>query len=558
MKAHLTFVLIFFYHLNYAQHSLVRLNHPVNSDDHNEICPIVSYDNKYLYFTRLGDPNCNKTLIIDSLDIYEALFDSSYQLVIRNVFKEIAGKDYENPLTSNYNQDIWYAPLENNMVKGIYHPEYPINSVLPNSICSNFGRTNALIVINQFDVYGGMSPGFSVTNHRNKYDFTFPKPLKIKNFEKIQSEINLTSSIDSTVLFISMESFHNGDMDLFVSFRIEDMEYTTPFNLYADINSPFNETTPMLSRDMKKLYFASDRPGGYGGKDIYVSERLDDTFLKWSTPEKLNPPVNSAYDEGFPYLTSDEDFFYFNSNRAGSSDIYQARLKRDKIDKELMVTIHIIDGITGIKMPGSLYWGNAHEPEKTGFFASKDGLCRYKFIENKAIVFSAKNRGQQSENVILDPQELLNLGLYNYTLELRMYPDSLKSVNISKEVKVNSDDSDESFNSTILNNIYFERTKPTVLPQSFPAIEKLAATLERNPSLYISIIGHTDNVGDENDLRVLSEQRAQAIILLLIDKGISSDRITYFGYGGSKPIAPNDTEENKSKNRRVEIKIVAQ
>lgn len=558
MKHFWIFILIAIANSNYAQHSLVKLSHPVNTDSYDEINPIVSYDNNHLYFTRLGDPNCNKTLIIDNIDVYSTLYDSSYQMILQNVFQEISGKYYKNPLRSNYNQDVWYAPLENNTIKGIYHPEYPINNVLPNSICAPFGKSDAFLVINQFDEQGGMSPGFSVTNHKNKYEFTFPKPISINNFEKSGSEINVTASIDSTVLLISMEAYSQGHMDLFVSFRISDLEYSTPINLGNDVNSQYNETTPMLSLDKKKMYFASDRLGGYGGKDIYVSERLDDTYLKWTTPEKLHYPVNSPFDEAFPFLTSDNDYFYFNSNRSGSSDIYQARLKREVMETELLINIIIIDEKTGKQCPGELLWGDAYLPEKYGYFSSKDGKCRYKFFENKPIAFIAKNRGQQSIEVVIDPQELIQKGLYDYNLELRLLSDVQQPIVYAKEIPKPQNQSDENFKSTILNNIYFERTKPTVLPASFPAIEKLAAALQRNPSVYISIIGHTDNVGDENDLRVLSEQRAQAIRLLLIEKGIASERITYFGYGGSRPIAPNDTEENKSKNRRVEIKIVAQ
>jgi OmpA-OmpF porin, OOP family len=542
----------------FAQHSLVKLPHPVNTEKYDEINPIVSNDNRLLYFTRLGDPNCNKSLIIDGVDLYTTLYDSAYLLVLKNVYNQISGKNYENPLKSNYNQDIWYAPLENHIIKGIYHPEYPINNVLPNSICSSFGNSDAYLVINQFDKQGGMNPGFSVTNHKNKYDFTFPKPIDIRGFEKVASEINLTSSIDSSVLIISMESNNKEDMDLFVSFRIRDLEYSVPINMGNNINSIYNETTPILSQDKKKMYFSSDRSGGFGGRDIYVSERLDDTFLHWSVPIILSPPVNSKFDESFPFITSDNDFFYFNSNRSGSSDIYQARLKRDKIEKELIINISIIDGKTGKKSPGELLWGDAYGAEKKGYFASKDGKCRYKFFENKPISFMAKNRSTQSDDVIIDPQELIQNGLYDFSIELILYPDTLRPHPSPKTIENNQNRAEENFKSTILNNIYFERSKPTVLPESYPAIEKLAATLQRNPNVYISIIGHTDNVGDETDLKILSEQRAQSIRQLLVENGIASERITYFGYGGSRPIAPNDTEENKSKNRRVEIKIVAQ
>jgi OOP family OmpA-OmpF porin len=110
----------------------------------------------------------------------------------------------------------------------------------------------------------------------------------------------------------------------------------------------------------------------------------------------------------------------------------------------------------------------------------------------------------------------------------------------------------------MLDNIYFERAKPIVLTESYPSIDKLAEVLLTRPKLYIQIVGHTDNVGDKEALRILSEQRAEAIKTLLIERGVPSARIDTHGYGDTKPLGPNDTEANKSKNRRVEIKIISQ
>ena len=156
----------------------------------------------------------------------------------------------------------------------------PINDVLPNSICANFGKNNAFLVINQFHPFGGIEKGFSITEKTGQ-DFTFPQPIKIKNFTKTSSEINITASLDSTILILAMAQGDN--MDLFVSFRIQDDLYSEPINMGSDINTPYRESTPMLTHDTKKLYFTSDRPDGFGGKDIYYSERLDALYT-------LSPP----------------------------------------------------------------------------------------------------------------------------------------------------------------------------------------------------------------------------------------------------------------------------
>lgn len=546
-----------------GQHTLKKIDYPVNSDHLDEICPVVSYEEDILFFTRVADPNCEKTLFVDSFDVFLTLDESKYLTKLKQVFSQIAAQTITDPYASSYNQDIWYTKLKNSETEGIFHPGYPINDVLPNSICANFGKQNKYLVINQFASFGGIDRGFSMTE-KNGIDFIFPSPIHIKNFTTKSNEVNITSSLDTSVLILAMmtkDSFVH--MDLFVSFHSGDNNYSEPIHMGNGINSPYRESTPMLTHDGKRLYFTSDRPGGYGGKDIYYSDRLDFTYTKWSVPQKLNPPVNSAYDDSHPHLLKDNDVIYFTSNRDGTSDIYKAKLLRQKLEKEIVITFHIINGETGKKMVGELTWGEAYKDKREGFFRAKDGICGYKFFENKPMSFIANNRNYKSQEVIIDPQELANSGIYAQTVELILYADSTygKQAEVPKVVHQNEPAAITELDlkkTIMLDNIYFERAKPIVLPESYPSIDKLAEVLLTRPKLYIQIVGHTDNVGDKDALRILSEQRAEAIKTLLIERGVPSARIDTHGYGDTKPLGPNDTEVNKSKNRRVEIKIISQ
>lgn len=546
-----------------GQHSLKKIDYPVNSDHLDEICPVVSYDEDILFFTRVADPNCEKTLFVDSFDVFLTMDETKYNDKLKQVFTQIAAQPIADPYASSYNQDIWYTKLKNSETEGIFHPGYPINDVLPNSICANFGKQHKYLVINQFATFGGIDRGFSMTE-KSGIDFTFPTPIHIKNFTTKSNEVNITASLDTSVLILAMitkDSFVH--MDLFVSFHSGDHNYSEPIHMGNGINSPYRESTPMLTHDGKRLYFTSDRPGGYGGKDIYYSDRLDFTYTKWSVPQKLNPPVNSIYDDSHPHLLKDNDVIYFTSNRDRSSDIFKAKLLRQKLEKEIVITFHMINGETGKKMVGELSWGEAYKDKREGFFRAKDGICGYKFFENKPMSFIANNRNYKSQEVIIDPQELANAGIYEQTVELILYADSTygKKVEVPKVVHQNEPAAitEQDLKKTImLDNIYFERAKPIVLTESYPSIDKLAEVLLTRPKLYIQIVGHTDNVGDKDALRILSEQRAEAIKTLLIERGVPSARIDTHGYGDTKPLGPNDTEANKSKNRRVEIKIISQ
>lgn len=546
-----------------GQHSLKKIDYPVNSDHLDEICPVVSYDEDILFFTRVADPNCEKTLFVDSFDVFLTMDETKYNDKLKQVFTQIAAQPIADPYASSYNQDIWYTKLKNSETEGIFHPGYPINDVLPNSICANFGKQHKYLVINQFATFGGIDRGFSMTE-KSGIDFKFPTPIHIKNFTTKSNEVNITASLDTSVLILAMitkDSFVH--MDLFVSFHSGDHNYSEPIHMGNGINSPYRESTPMLTHDGKRLYFTSDRPGGYGGKDIYYSDRLDFTYTKWSVPQKLNPPVNSIYDDSHPHLLKDNDVIYFTSNRDRSSDIFKAKLLRQKLEKEIVITFHMINGETGKKMVGELSWGEAYKDKREGFFRAKDGICGYKFFENKPMSFIANNRNYKSQEVIIDPQELANAGIYEQTVELILYADSTygKRVEVPKVVHQNEPAAitEQDLKKTImLDNIYFERAKPIVLTESYPSIDKLAEVLLIRPKLYIQIVGHTDNVGDKDALRILSEQRAEAIKTLLIERGVPSARIDTHGYGDTKPLGPNDTEANKSKNRRVEIKIISQ
>ena len=150
------------------------------------LCPVVSYDENLLFFTRSADPDCNKTLIIDGVNLNIVASKKEYNESLRMVYSQIASEYIAEPLSSGFNQDIWYTRLNRGQPYGIFHPSYPINDVLPNSICSNFGTSNSFLIINQFFPEGGIENGFSVSEF-DGVSFTFPRPLHIAGFIRNQS-----------------------------------------------------------------------------------------------------------------------------------------------------------------------------------------------------------------------------------------------------------------------------------------------------------------------------------------------------------------------------------
>jgi outer membrane protein OmpA-like peptidoglycan-associated protein len=102
-------------------------------------------------------------------------------------------------------------------------------------------------------------------------------------------------------------------------------------------------------------------------------------------------------------------------------------------------------------------------------------------------------------------------------------------------------------------SIEFDTGKSAIKPESLPIIEQMAALLQGNPALNVSVEGHTDNAGSPASNQTLSESRAQAVVAALVERGIAAGRMTPAGFGESKPVAGNDTEEGRARNRRVEL-----
>ena len=301
--------------------------------------------------------------------------------------------------------------------------------------------------------------------------------------------------------------------------------------------------------------------------DIYYSERLDYTYENWSEPKLLGQPINSTSDDSYPYVSIDENTIHFASYREGSSDIYVGELyRKDFLDRPIAVNINIVN--QGKKLiAGEMYWNEEYEEENKGFFRSNIGQYRLILEKNVPMVFYARRRGTYSEKVVVNPVDMREEGKFEKDIYLIL--DDPNYVAVAPEEKVDETSGESDLNETdllefelstkksvTLNNIYFARAKPDVLEKSFPALKKLASVLIRRPEISIRIEGHTDNVGVQKDLMELSWMRAEAIKKLLISEGVSNQQLTTIGYGASRPLTDNSSEEARMRNRRVEIRVI--
>lgn len=500
---------------------------------YDEITPVVSRDGRTLFYTKVGDPGFEKRLVLGGVDISN-LGGQVYNQKLASIFSELAGKQISDAVTSNYNQDIWFADLngDGSPIK-ISHPDFPLNSALPNSIVSITPDNNNFVIINRFDENGYIQKGFS-TVRRNGSDWMAALPLEIEGFYTLTSEVSLTMSFDGKVLILSAIRKGAQDMDLYMCRLQSNGTWSAPKHLGYTINSASRETTPYLSEDNATLFFSSNRYDTKGGNDIFMSKRLDETWENWSTPRRLSEPINSAYDDSQPYFNMTTGYIYFTSKRDGNSDIYRVKIAPPQ-PTQILIKGRIINGNTGEQIRTAHVDYSIEDGSKNSIFAESGVYTMQlpKGLKTELLPSKAGYTGQVSD--VFFPKEY-KFFQDTYIVDLVLNP---LAVNALIELRP----------------IYYKQSKAKILSKSFDELDKLVALLEERPAMHIRVEGHTDNQGRTDDLIDLSKRRADAVKAFLIKKGISEERITTIGFGAKFPINENKSDDERSKNRRVEIRI---
>ncbi len=382
-----------------------------------------------------------------------------------------------------------------------------------------------------------------------------------------------------------------GSFDIYIAY-LTNNGWSERQNLGAAINTEYWESAPCLSPDKKYLYFASDRPGGYGGSDIYVSTRMANG--KWSLPQNLGSTINTGGDESCPFIHADNETLYFNSNGHegfGGTDLFLSK----KSTNGFLIPQNLGFPINTINDEGSLF---VTADASTGYFASdrsdtKGGLDIYviqlgtniqpsttSWVEGR-VYDSASGKGLMAIVEVIDLEskvvvsELEADGQGNYLSVLPLGKNYAFNVSkkgylfysgrfeMSKAVGQSQFKKDiplqplQKGTSIVLRNIQFETGKYNLLSESFIELDKVAKILFENPNMKVQIVGHTDAVGKEADNVLLSKERANVVVAYLTTKGIQASRLSAEGIGASRPIADNQTEEGRALNRRTELVILS-
>lgn len=380
-----------------------------------------------------------------------------------------------------------------------------------------------------------------------------------------------------------------GSCDIYVSER-QGNKWSVPVNMGDRINTNAWESHPSLAPDGKTLYFTSNRPGGKGDSDIWRSTIGEDGF--WGEPENLS--INTPGKDMTASVHGDGYTLFFSSNGwpgMGGSDIYVVRYDANgNLGEPLNLGYPI-------NTPEDEFAMIADPQGRVAYYSSEmkggyGGLDLYQFdlpeharprLTQSLVgnVFHAESKAKLGASV-----ELIDLGSGKVVAQtnsddntgefLAALPSGRDyALNVSKEgylfYSENFSLKDKTAETTVLkvplsplekgkelvlNNVFFETAKADLKAESKTELNKLVKLLETNPELSIEIGGHTDNVGNASKNMLLSKQRAEAVKNYLVKNGVTSQRLTAKGYGANKPVASNDTESGRAKNRRTEITIL--
>lgn len=386
-----------------------------------------------------------------------------------------------------------------------------------------------------------------------------------------------------------------GSCDLFESTRVGE-EWSKPRNLGPNVNSPEWESQPSLSADGRTLYFVSDRRGGVGRRDIWISHLSEEG--QWTRARNLGKPVNTVYDEISPFIHANNRVLYFASNGLvgfGGYDIYFSQ--RDSANawgnpRNLGSPInnHEDQFSLFITADGEKGYYSHEQVEDAGYTVSH--IYEITIPEEKRIQFRSNYvkgfvRDKDTRKPLAATIELINLeteeteslvtsdsvsGAYlivltqgaEYALFVNKKEYLFKSLNFNYSAVRDYDpiqlDIDleraEDGTTAILQNIFFDVDKFDLKQKSVTELQKILRFLKENPAVKVEISGHTDNSGSPAYNKQLSEKRAQAVNNYLIEKGIAPGRLVTKGHGSDRPIADNATEEGRQRNRRIEFKVL--
>ena len=469
-----------------------------------EYLPIITADNKFAYFTR------------STFEVQKGLTSEPKRIERFSVSNGLGENNFEKgiPMTAPFNKN-------NNEGGATLSAD---NKNMYFTICKNDGGDllNCDIWYSYFSkgVWAEIKNAGITINGKNTWE----------------SQPSLSSD-GKTLYFASSREGGFGELDIWKSTKDDKGNWMPPENLGPEINTKGSEKSPFFHSDGKTLYFSSTGHQGYGGYDIYFS-KLEDNNV-WQIPKNIGFPINSEKDDLGFFVSTDGKSGYFASDKikgVGGWDIYSFPLyKEARPERVVFVSGElrnekneiITDATVEIKNTRTKEVKNIEVDSLTGKY-----VAVVAFNDDQLITVKKEGKAFTSQ-YLSTTDSTLNIPK---KLDIKM-----EEIKVGKAYKIN--------------NINFGVNSFLINKSTLDIVEELTTYLKENPTIKIAIHGHTDNVGDANSNLKLSNDRAKIVQDLLILNDIPAERLSFKGFGATKPIAPNTNEKGRALNRRTEFLI---
>jgi outer membrane protein OmpA-like peptidoglycan-associated protein len=503
----LPFLLIFCsFQISWAQQDVPKsLGSTVNSS-YQETKPVISPDGNTLFFARQNYP--------------------------------------ENYAGSNDPQDIYVSEKRNGAWSQARNIGEPLNDKYPNGVSSVTPDGNTMLILNAYNEYGDVLDGASIS-HRKGGRWQYPQMINIQEFYNLNDYIDYYLANNERTLLLAIETEESfGDQDLYVSFRIDERNWSKPVNLGRQINSAAPEFSPFLAADNKTLFFASYGHDGYGDADIFYSKRLDDSWQNWSKPENLGTDVNTKEFEAYYTIDASGENAYFVTTKgsiAGSKDIYEMTLPyKFRPDPVLLLNGEVVDLASGNRVEAEIEFVNTNNYDKNEAVISNTENGFSHILEKGALYqYLPMKRGYIG---ILQFQDLTRLSEYlEKEQRLAMLP-----IAVGSEIPVH--------HITFINNADIFRS------DAYYELDRFASLLQSNPQMQVEIIGHTAQLPLEAENDRLSYNRAKAVADYFEKKNVHPDRLRIKGAGQKVAFSSNMDVALKNGielEDRITIKIIS-
>lgn len=379
--------------------------------------------------------------------------------------------------------------------------------------------------------------GATYLTTRTENGWTEPEKLLLKKrFSRIGTAM-LTRNGEA--LLLEAQEPAGSNTDLYIALREPEGAWGIPFKLDSTINTNQHERTPFLHSDFKTLYFSSSGHGGFGDLDVFKTTRLDDSWQKWSKPENLGPEINTAKEDFGFYIPPSGNVAYFSTELPGFSDHDIVRIPLSvaaRPEAQVVVTGTIKDA-GGKTMKGEITVEDAESQKVLQKVKSRpDGAYSFSIPKDAKINYYVSDGGISGKKTFVDAS----------TYKGEVAEEKVEVVS-AKEMA-------EGGKALELRDLLFDFAKTELRPEAQRELRRIYESI-KDYQWKIEIGGHTDNIGSESVNQALSERRAQAVRDYLVELGLPAEKAAFKGYGSSAPVRPNDSDENRALNRRVEIRV---